>query len=235
MDVNHETIDVASEIALADASESFQENDDQEDNYVPEDSSEISDRNITGQPDPSESFHENDEHEVFEENDVPEDSSEHAESNITDEPDNEDIEDHPDLVDDSISEHGDLEDANIKELAREWMMLQIGNNCSNQVADNFFRFAMQNSHVFQRLKEEHGKEPSLKHLRKKIVKEDIPGILQDFRYWDLSLPEEEREANEIFVQNVESQPTKRYPPDRYELVGQVTKVDVSFDIYFFLK
>ena len=121
-------------------------------------------------------------------------------------------------------EEEDVDD--IQNLARQWMLCQIGNNCSNAVADNFFKFAIDNSNIFMRMKES-GKQTSLNHLRRKVVHQDIPGITNDFRYHDLSLPEEERHENEILVANVSVQPMKRYPPDRYELIGQVTKIDVS--------
>ena len=127
----------------------------------------------------------------------------------------------------------DEDDPTFESLARKWMICQIGNNCSNQVSDRFFKFALDHSHDFERLKRE-GKTPSLTHMRKKIVKKDIPGIKNDFRYQDLSLPEEEREDNEVYIQDVEAQPMKRFPPDQYELIGQVTRIEViEFDIHFF--
>lgn len=123
------------------------------------------------------------------------------------------------------------ENLSVYDIAVRWLLCQNGNHCSNRVADNFFRLATDLSKDFERLKSE-GSIPTMTHLRKVINDNLIDGILMDFKYHNLSLPEEDREANATYVMNVTSQPRKEYPPDKFQLIWQVTKVNVSIFVGF---
>ena len=122
-----------------------------------------------------------------------------------------------------------LEHGTINDLAREWILKQMGRNCSNFVCDDYFHFAWKYCHVFARLKEENGgKDVNLANLRKKVMKEYVPGIKMDFIYADLSLPKEEREQNPVHVYGCDSIPMKKFPPDKYELLTQATRINVRY-------
>ena len=123
--------------------------------------------------------------------------------------------------------HGTLID-----LAREWVMKQLGRNCSNMVADQLFDFAWEYCDVFMRLKQEHpGKRNLLPNLRKKLVKQLAPGLKMDFVFHDLTHPTVDGEVPDIQVNDLEKFPKKKYPQDKYELVSQVTRMKVKmFDI-----
>lgn len=128
----------------------------------------------------------------------------------------------------SESNEESLPQMSILDLAKKWMIVQAGNVCSNRVADMFFRLAVDNCEDIQRLKSENkGKIPQLIHLRRIINERLVQGIFMDFKYHDLNLPEEDREENVVHVMNVKGQPMSKYPSDKYELISQVTKVDVS--------
>jgi len=67
--------------------------------------------------------------------------------------------------------------ATLLDLAREWCLIQIGRNCSNQVSNDYFQFAWANAHVFVDLKKQlNGKKITMKDLREKVVNQCAPGI-----------------------------------------------------------
>jgi hypothetical protein len=131
----------------------------------------------------------------------------------------------PDDDGDGLDDPFHLDDrSTLLDLAREWYLIQIGRNCSNQVANEYFDFAWKYAHVFIELKRQlKGKKVTMKDLREKVVKEYTPGILSDYVFEDLNLPEEERKERQVYVYNQKSFPRKEYPLERYELVSQITK------------
>jgi hypothetical protein len=114
--------------------------------------------------------------------------------------------------------------ATLLDLAREWCLIQIGRNCSNQVSNDYFQFAWANAHVFVELKKQlNGKKITMKDLREKVVNQCAPGIFSDYVFEDLSLPKGERKDNQVFVYNQKCFPRKEYPVENFELVSQITK------------
>ena len=113
----------------------------------------------------------------------------------------------------------------MEELTRKWLLCQYGHLCSDNVANLFFDLAMKHCDSFMKLKHERkGKSLKLHQLRKSMTKNLIPAIKMDFIYHDRSIDEDKREEKAVHVMNVSKQPVKDYPPDKFDLVSQVTKV-----------
>ena len=82
--------------------------------------------------------------------------------------------------------------------------------------------------VFMRLKNENpGKRHLLPNLRKKLVKQLAPGLKMDFVFHDLSTPAGDGDVREVHVNDCDKFPKKRFPPDKFELVSQVTRMKVT--------
>jgi len=136
---------------------------------------------------------------------------------------------HPNLM--SSSEEDELSELACKdqlvEIAREWVMTQLGKVCSNEVADSYFSMAWDLCEKFARIKAVMDeRKPSLKQLRRKIVEENVPGIKLDYVIRDTNVEEEVNEP--IYLYNLAQFPAKRYPLSRYEILNQITRIDVSF-------
>ena len=52
----------------------------------------------------------------------------------------------------------------------------------------------------------------------------------DFIFHDLSIPKEDREDTPVYVYGCDSFPKKKFPADKYELVSQATRINVSYYI-----
>ena len=121
-----------------------------------------------------------------------------------------------------------FEDTSLLELAREWILTQLGRNCSNSVSDDLFQFAWDNAATFVRLKDLHkGKTNILPELRRKVISDCLPPIKMDYVFLDNSLPQEVRDDNPVHVYNCLQFPRKKYSTDKYELLSQVTRVKVG--------
>ena len=108
-------------------------------------------------------------------------------------------------------------------------MKQLGRNCSNRVSNDYFDFAWEYCDVFMRLKNENpGKQHLLPNLRRKLVKQLAPGLKMDFVFRDLTKNAGDGEDDDIQVNDVEQFPKKRFPPNKFELVSQVTRMKVRF-------
>ena len=80
--------------------------------------------------------------------------------------------------DESLEEAAGKED--LADLAREWILLQLGKVCSNEVSDEYFSLAWDMCEVFMRCKQVLKKKPGLKSLRRQIIQENVPGIKLDY-------------------------------------------------------
>ena len=115
----------------------------------------------------------------------------------------------------------------LMEIAREWVMMQLGKVCSNEVADSYFSMAWDMCETFVQIKDVlEGKKPSLKQLRRKVVEENVPGIKLDYIIRDKNDADEAKEP--IYLYNLPAFPAKQYPLSRYEILNQITRIDVSF-------
>ena len=105
------------------------------------------------------------------------------------------------------------------------------------MANDYFQFAWEYCDVFQRLKSEMGgRSVNLRDLRKKVVKKFVPSIKMDFIFSDLSLSQEDRESNPVYIYGAEEFPKKKYPADKFDLVCQTTRVSViEMECFFTLK
>ena len=83
-----------------------------------------------------------------------------------------------DCNDEALEESAGKED--ISDLAREWILLQLGKVCSNEVSDAYFSMAWDMCEVFMRCKQVLKTKPVLKSLRRKIIQENVPGIKLDY-------------------------------------------------------
>lgn len=115
----------------------------------------------------------------------------------------------------------------IEDFAKDWSLIQMGHHCSNQVADAFFKYAVLNCEKIKQLKDDNkGKIPDLSHLRRRLNLQFVPGVKMDFKFYDRNLPTEERATHPVEIFNVDSKPNRRYPMDKYDLIYQVSKVEV---------
>jgi hypothetical protein len=116
-----------------------------------------------------------------------------------------------------------LEDGDIYDLMREWMLLQMGHNCSTEVSNNYFDFCWEYCHVFLRIKQDmENKRSASKELRKNVMRELIPTPLMDYFFQD---PNDM--TKEIHVMNREKFPKSEYPPSEFKLLGQITKLRIT--------
>ena len=127
-----------------------------------------------------------------------------------------------------VSEISDLdEQESLMDLAREWILTQLGRNCSNAVADDFFQLAWSKAHLFVRLREENnGRENLLPDLRRKVIREKLPPIKMDFLMKDIE--ESEKAGEEVLKHEFNHLhfPRRKFPQDKFELLSQVTRVKV---------
>ena len=115
----------------------------------------------------------------------------------------------------------------LKTLAREWILHQLGRVCSDSVSNDYFDFAIEYADVFMSLKMKRRTSPiSLRDIRKRVMKSNLPEARMDFIFDDLSKDEEERAASPIVAYNCLSYPKAKYPTDKFKLVSQVTRVKV---------
>lgn len=118
----------------------------------------------------------------------------------------------------------------VEELAKDWLMIQIGHNCSNAVAEKFFHYAVVNCERIKELRDA-GELNGLRSLRKKFNHDNVAGVKMDFKYQDKSLSLEERSLNEIDIFNVDAIPRLEYPSDKYNLIYQVAKIEVKLHYF----
>ena len=127
-----------------------------------------------------------------------------------------------------VSENSDLdEQESLMDLAREWILTQLGRNCSNAVADDFFQLAWSKAHLFVRLREENnGRENLLPDLRRKVIREKLPPIKMDFLM--KGIEESEKAGEEVLKHEFNHLhfPRRKFPQDKFELLSQVTRVKV---------
>ena len=137
-----------------------------------------------------------------------------------------------DWVEDDIEDDWDY--FTLSDLAREWLQIQLGRNCSNAVADDFFQFAWDNAETFVRLKNLQKKKRTrmMTELRKKVSRDCLPPIKMDFTFFDLETRENEGSDGIINLYSYDHFPKTAFPADRYELLSQVTRVSVSFEQLF---
>lgn len=129
----------------------------------------------------------------------------------------------PEVDEDELE--ADLCQSDLMDIAREWVMLQIGKVCSNEVSDAYFSMAWDICEVLARMKESMISKPVFKSLRRKVIEENVPGIKIDFILRDKSKSDHPKDW--IFLYNLTSFPVKRYPLAKYEMLNQITRIDVS--------
>ena len=131
--------------------------------------------------------------------------------------------------DESVEEDAGHED--IGDLAREWILLQLGKVCSNEISDAYFSMAWDMCEVFMRCKQALKKKPLLKSMRRKIIADNVPGIKLDYIIRDKARHEAgDNEESLIYLYNQSKFPLKRYPSSKYEVLNQITRVDVSTNL-----
>ena len=117
-----------------------------------------------------------------------------------------------------------LDDDELDVYVRDMCLEQMGRNCSDAMANFFFDYAWKNAAKLFRLKMEREQrdlpDPNIATLRRKIMSSSVPPIKMDFIFIDKTTGQEEK------VYNKESFPRSAYPPDKYELVHQCTRVQV---------
>ena len=117
-----------------------------------------------------------------------------------------------------------LDDDELDVYVRDMCLEQMGRNCSDAMANFFFNYAWKNAAKLFRLKMEREQrdlpDPNIATLRRKIMSSCVPPIKMDFIFIDKTTGQEEK------VYNKESFPRSAYPPDKYELVHQCTRVQV---------
>ena len=133
--------------------------------------------------------------------------------------------DHEDIVPEI--DDGGTDEESLMDLAREWILTQLGRYCSNAVADDFFQLAWEKAHIFMKLRDQNeGRHNLLPELRRKVTREKLPPIKMDFLRKDIKESEEageevlKHEFNHLYF------PRVKFPPDKFELLSQVTRVKV---------
>lgn len=112
---------------------------------------------------------------------------------------------------------------NLLDLVREWLLIQLGHNCSTAVCDAFFDFAWDHAEVFVRLKmETANSRATTRQLREKVMNKNIPDVFMDFVFQEKNNPNDD-----IHIMNCRTFPKRQYPPDQYNLISQMTRVNVS--------
>ena len=113
-------------------------------------------------------------------------------------------------------------------LAREWIVKQLGRVCSDAVSNDYFDFALEYADVFMHLKQTYlRKPPCLRDLRPRVMKKLLPDIKMDFVFDELPGETPVEEAEPVTAYDCDQFPKGKFPPDKYDLVSQVTRVKVS--------
>ena len=130
--------------------------------------------------------------------------------------------------DGNCDDDADMDEESLLDLAREWILTQLGRNCSNAVADDFFQLAWEKAHIFFRLRDQNiGRQNLLPELRRKVIKEKLPPIKMDFLLKDIKESEEAEVEVVKYEFNHLHFPRNKFPPDKFELLSQVTRVKVN--------
>ena len=87
--------------------------------------------------------------------------------------------------------------------------------------------AWQYCEVLSKIKSLNRKKPNFKALRTKMIKEEVPGIKLDYILRDREKGETEEP---IYLYNLEQYPLKKYPLSKFEVLNQITRIDVRFGI-----
>ena len=65
-------------------------------------------------------------------------------------------------------------------------------------------------------------------MRRKIIEENVPGIKLDYIIHDKAADDAGDDQDKlIYLYNQSKFPLKRYPASRYEILNQITRIDVS--------
>ena len=114
----------------------------------------------------------------------------------------------------------------VKDLAREWYLLQLGRVCSNEVSSDHWDFAWKHCDVISELKRNmNGKFKQFPELRKKVLKECAPRLKMDYIFKDKRLPDDSEDYTYVF--NRDSFPRTEYSFDKYQLIAQITHIEVK--------
>jgi len=114
------------------------------------------------------------------------------------------------------------EPTELEAVVRGWCLEQMGHNCSNLVANAFFKFAWDNAPMLYRLQTEMEKMPLMQNLRRKVLSDHLPPIKMDFVFVDRAT------GLDVDVYNLDAFPRARYPAALFDLKYQMTRVEVTF-------
>ena len=95
----------------------------------------------------------------------------------------------PDRDSDSTASSTPEDEMSVKDLAREWYLIQLGRVCSNEVSSDHWDFAWKYCDVISELKK-NGKLKKFPELTKKVLEQCAPKLKMDYIFKDKSLPDD---------------------------------------------